>query len=342
MSIDAIALLHVSAAEARKIAPDAARIEHLGPDACAVSLFDKHLGLEVRPTQAAALLQSVLGDALALHDDPRGVLLYPDVAEPRSAKYEALVASLEDASFWVESELLTMSSDELDDLADEQDRAGGFIERLGGLIERDGKGTAAPIVGVDLHQTKPSTQDFRLLAQIKTLRTLDLRRVSTLSPAALMQLGKMEALERLTLDELKIGDDDLTLVAGITTLTSLSLIKTRVQGSGFKALAKLPAFKELVIGYTPLDDAGMRAVAKLPHLEVLKLAPSNVTDTGVAHLSAHPRLRVLDASRTRVTDAVVPALLAAPALESVSVRQTAISAAGIARLRKRKGLEVTV
>ena len=340
MSIDAVALLHVSAARARKDLPDSAHVIQLGPDACGVSLFQKHLGLEVRPAQTAAILQQVVGAALALHDDPRGVLLYPDVAEPSPAKYDALVDGLEDAGFWIESDLLTKSSEELEEADEDDDRTGGFIDRLGGLVQREGKGRTAPIVGVDLHQTKPSPEDFRRLSEISTLRVLDLRRVATLSLRALVQLGKLQKLERLTLDELKIGDDELSLLAKMSSLSTLSVVKTRIQGKGFAALAELPALKEIVIGYTPLDDRGLRDLAKLPHLEVLKLAPSNVTDVGVAHLGKHRRLRELDASRTRITDAVVPALLEAPALERVTLRTTAVSAAGLARLRKRKGLEV--
>jgi hypothetical protein len=77
MSIDAIALLHVSATKARKSVPDPARVTRLGPNACGVSLHQKHLGLEVRLPQAAAFLRAEVGDALALHHDPRGVLLVP-------------------------------------------------------------------------------------------------------------------------------------------------------------------------------------------------------------------------------------------------------------------------
>lgn len=342
MSIDAVALLHVSAAKARTCVRKESHVIRLGPDACGVSLFQRHSELELRPARAAALLRAALGDALALHRDPRGVLLYPDVAEPSPAKYEALVAYLEKSGFWVDDGLLTKSSEELETLDDEEDRAGGFIERLGGLIEREGKGRTAPIVSVDLHQTRPTADDFRRLSEITTLRSLDLRRVVTLTRSALVQLGKLHKLERLILDELKIGDEDLSLIASIPNLTSLSVIKTRIQGAGFAELAHLPAFKEIAIGYTPLDDDGLGVIATLPHLEVLKLAPSNVTDVGIARVAKHDRLRVLDASRTRITDAVVPALLAAPALESVILRGTAITAAGIAHLQARAGLEVTI
>jgi len=340
MSIDAVALLHVSAAKARKTVPSAARVIRLGPDACGVPLLEKQAGLEVRPAQAAALVQAELGEALGLHRDPRGVLLYPDVAEPVPSTYDALVASLEAASFWVDRTLLAMSNDELDARDAVEERDGGFIERIGGLVEREGEGRTAPIVAVDLHQTKPSPDDFDRLSQITTLRALDLRRAVTLTRGALIQLGNLHRLERLTLDELKIGDDELSLLADIPRLASLSVVKTRIQGAGFAALARLSAFREIVIGYTPLDDDGLRVIAALPHLEVLKLAPSNVGDVGVAAVAKHPGLRVLDASRTRVTDAVVHALLAAPALESLTLRGTAISAGGFASLRKRDGLVV--
>ena len=341
MSIDAVALLHVSAAAARKSVPDAEYVTRLGPDACGVSLFQKHAELQISPAQAAIRLHADLGAALALHHDPRGVLLFPDVAEPGPAKYEALVASLEEASFWIDLGLLALSDQKLRVLEAKHERAGGFIERLGGLITRTGEERTGAIVAIDLHNTMPSAEDFRQISQIKTLRVLDLRRVVTLTRSAILELVKLPKLERLVLDELKIGDAELELMAGAQSLSSLSVVKTRIQGAGFAALAGLPALKELFIGFTPLDDAGLRVIAKLPHLEVLKLAPSNVTDAGIKRLARHPRLRVLDASRTRITDAVVPALLEAPALRTLTLRGTAISETGLSRLRARKNLQVS-
>ncbi len=339
MSIDAIALLHVSAAKAKKRVEDPDHVTRLGPDACGVSLFQRQMGLEVRPVQTAVLLREALGEALDLHDDPRGILLYPDVAEPAATTYEALVKELEEGSFWIERELLGQSREELDTLDEKQNREGGFIDRLGGLVRKERDGT---IVGVDLHQTQPGSEDFARLCALESLKALDLRRVFTLTRGALAQLTKLRSLERLWLDELKIGDEELELLAEIPNLSALSIVKTRVQGAGFAPFATLPAFKEITIGYTPLDDAGLEVIARLPHLEVLKLAPSNVTDVGVSALSKHPKLRTLDASRTRITDAVIPALLAAPALESVSLRATAITEAGLSRLRGRKDLSVSV
>lgn len=343
VSIDAVALLRISAAKARRRAADPACILPLGPDACGVFLGHRHEALEAQTSLAAALVQTALGPALALHDDPRGVLLYPDVAEPKRATYEKLVHDLESGSFWVEPALLALSPAVLMDRMEQGevgDRAGGFIERLGGLIEREGDGRSGPIVAVDLHQTKPSPHDFQRLSEIRTLRALDLRRVSTLTRSALLQLSNLPALERLTLDELKVGDAELSLLTGMRSLSALSVARTRIQGAGFAALERLPTLTEIVLGYTPLDDEGLRTLLTLPHLQVLKLAPSNITDVGLAYVAKHRGLRVLDASRTRVTDAVVPALLEAPALERLVLRATALTAAGIRRLRSRGGLEV--
>jgi hypothetical protein len=52
------------------------------------------------PEELALLVRQILGDALDAHADPRGVFLYPDVCEPRSDGYDAIIAELESAGVW--------------------------------------------------------------------------------------------------------------------------------------------------------------------------------------------------------------------------------------------------
>lgn len=340
MSIDSVALLHISALQARKAVPKGKTVIALGPDACGVSLAKKHVALELDPDEAAERLLSEVGGALRLHTDRRGVLLYPSAVEPKRGTYAALVSELEDEGFWIDRDMLDQSTRDLEDDEDDEDNDGAFIERLGGVYERDGKGRDAPIVSVSLHNTTPSAEDLERLIELTALRDLNLRRVLTLTRGTLVQLAKLKNLERLVLDELRISDEEVEILSDIPRLTSLSLIKTRVQGDGFLGFTEHAALKEIIIGYTPLDDDGLHSIVKLPHLESLKLEPSNVKDAGVSAVAKHAKLRVLNASRTRITDAVLPALIAAPSLESVSLRGTALTASALARLRKRKNLQV--
>jgi len=47
------------------------------------------------------------GDLPRIHDDPRGVLVFPDVCEPRGRSYDAVVAEVEAAGVWVSTEPLS-------------------------------------------------------------------------------------------------------------------------------------------------------------------------------------------------------------------------------------------
>ena len=53
------------------------------------------------PDELAASLRSRLGPALELHQEQRGVYIFPDVAEPRAKRYGALIAEMGEGGFWV-------------------------------------------------------------------------------------------------------------------------------------------------------------------------------------------------------------------------------------------------
>jgi hypothetical protein len=51
--------------------------------------------------EMAFALRAALGDALDVHDDPRGVFVLPDMAEPRATTYEGVIAEVAEAGEWV-------------------------------------------------------------------------------------------------------------------------------------------------------------------------------------------------------------------------------------------------
>lgn len=54
------------------------------------------------PDEHAMWIRASLGDALAGHDDDRGVFVLPDVAEPRATTYEGVVEEIGEAGMWVQ------------------------------------------------------------------------------------------------------------------------------------------------------------------------------------------------------------------------------------------------
>jgi hypothetical protein len=53
------------------------------------------------PDELGLALRAAVGDALDGHDDPRGVFVLPDVAEPRARTYEGVIAEIGEAGEWV-------------------------------------------------------------------------------------------------------------------------------------------------------------------------------------------------------------------------------------------------
>lgn len=87
--------------------PEALRTA-LGDAPDAVSALEDGLlvttGLSMRslePDQLAAALASRLGDALAAHDDQRGVFVFPSVVQPKAQSYDAVIDEVAEAGEWL-------------------------------------------------------------------------------------------------------------------------------------------------------------------------------------------------------------------------------------------------
>ena len=98
MGIDAVALLRI-----RKLtAPPGAHaaeffVEHRGK-ASLLHTFNRFSAATA--DEHALLLRRLLGPTLDAHDDPRGILLFPDVCEPKGRSYDAIVREVEAAGVW--------------------------------------------------------------------------------------------------------------------------------------------------------------------------------------------------------------------------------------------------
>ena len=117
MGIDAVALLRV---KSKRLLRERLLQAHLPPacidpldDGSALfSSFARFATSGPGAYELRVLLTCVFGDDLAkIHDDPRGVLLFPDVCEPKGRTYEDLVRQTEGAGVWLP--IAPLSEDEL-------------------------------------------------------------------------------------------------------------------------------------------------------------------------------------------------------------------------------------
>ncbi len=98
MGIDAVALLRIPNLPAPKTDFGAEHfVQHRG-DATLLHTFARFEG--AAPDEHALALRRLLGTALDAHDDPRGILFFPDAGEPDGEDYETIVRQVGDGGVW--------------------------------------------------------------------------------------------------------------------------------------------------------------------------------------------------------------------------------------------------
>ena len=102
-------------------------------------------------------------------------------------------------------------------------------------------------------------------------------------------------IEKITLNDTKVKDDDLEKLAGLKSLRSLSLYRTDVGDNALAHVAAIPNLEELELSYTRVTDQGLPRLKDLRRLNKLYLYGTNatVTDDGVKSLQQErPKLKI--------------------------------------------------
>ena len=129
-----------------------------------------------------------------------------------------------------------------------------------------------------------------------------------------------------------IGDSDLELLEGLSTLQTLDLSYTRVTDAGLKHLRGLKELKRLSLLGTKVTDAGLQEIAGLTALENLFLAETAVTDRGLEYLRKLTRLESLELDHTKVDGAGLASLADLSGLRRLVLNHTPIGDDGLKHL----------
>ncbi len=81
--------------------------EKLDDGAVLIHTFQEYATFEENPAEGRAWLAQFGDDLGDVHDDPRGVLFFPDRCEPEGRTYDAVVAEVESQGLWVPAAALT-------------------------------------------------------------------------------------------------------------------------------------------------------------------------------------------------------------------------------------------
>src|SRR5512132_3937426 len=116
MSIDAVALFRPKSPAALRPYLDLDEesqesnglyAEELDDGSVLVHTFQPYAAFEASPVEGRAWLAQFGADLPLVHDDARGLLFFPDTAEPSGRTYDAVVAEIASAGVWIPAEPLT-------------------------------------------------------------------------------------------------------------------------------------------------------------------------------------------------------------------------------------------
>uniref|UniRef100_A0A1A7YYE5 Uncharacterized protein n=1 Tax=Iconisemion striatum TaxID=60296 RepID=A0A1A7YYE5_9TELE len=167
---------------------------------------------------------------------------------------------------------------------------------------------------------------------VPQLRLLSIKQTKVKDVTA---LAEMSGLQTLSLDGTGITEASLEKLATHPALSSLSLGGVTVK-DGDHALEIISGLKlsHLILpGRHTVTDSGLSFLCRLSLLSELDLTDyTQVTDQGVHQLSTMTRLKKLSLSNTQVTDAGLSSLRGLQELQELCLDRTAVTSRGVAEL----------
>jgi hypothetical protein len=174
-----------------------------------------------------------------------------------------------------------------------QERIVARVGKLGGHVKMDDKVFGAPLIEIDLHQTRATDADLEALRGLTTLKTLNLYGTS-ITDGGLAHLAGLTSLQTLHLNATPITDAGLEHLRGLTSLKELSLYETRVTDEGLRHVGALTGLQNLALGGRQITDRGLQHLYGLKDLRLISLSGTSVTPAGVQQLHrTWPRLQVV-------------------------------------------------
>lgn len=237
--------------------------------------------------------------------------------------------------------------------------AGGKVS-----LERVAKSKNKVVSGVTLGGAKVSDATLKSLLEFPALIRVEIKNATKVTPDGSAELGKVKKLQAADLSGPFVSDATAKALAGVGTLTELTLSGGALTDDGVKELAalsklealaltgnkklkgetvpKLGAIKTLsylAVGGCELGDlAGWAALAKSPKLTSLALPQGGVTDAGLKELAKLTQLTSLSLEGCPVTDAGLAELKTLKALDRLNVAATKITENAVPTLSAMKKL----
>jgi Leucine-rich repeat (LRR) protein len=164
------------------------------------------------------------------------------------------------------------------------------IEARGGFVVRERDGS---ISEVSLARTWATDEDLKHVAQIKTLKRLDLS-FTLVTDKGIKELEQLRQLEDLNLETAEaLTDASMNYVRNIPTLRRLKVRGVDITDVGMPAIAQMTGLRSLDLSHTMLEDVGLENLPALTELEELYLGGDMITGINLNFLKLLPKLKKL-------------------------------------------------
>jgi hypothetical protein len=306
--------------------------------------LQKH-GLLVSPLAGALASRPLYGYTLAKPGENALLVTVPQrVLTPEGLLPVAVLNRLRSQQFPV---VVNLAGTRVSDAGLRQ--LGGVKRPMGLNLELCGRLTDGGLEGLGrlpnlrvlfLTGTGVSAEGLRPLASLKTLSALDLEVCESIGDAACEVLGGMPQLRALVLkktgfEPTHITDAGVKHLGRLTALESLSLYGNRITDRGLAHLAGLSRLRELDLSLLAISDAGLvhlRGLGELRKIDLLYsegFAGPKLTDGAAEALAGLIHLEGLNLTGARLTDAGLARLAGLKELKTLRLVRTGISGEGL-------------
>lgn len=230
-----------------------------------------------------------------------------------------------------------------DDASNEKTQAALKEAKIGFDLNEAGEITSVTFGSQE--QGPISVANLKLVARIKTLKSLHSNlSFDHVSTEELTAMASIKTLESISLDCCKFTGSDLKKLSTLPNLTSIQLTDSTIDDNGAKGLSTIKTLTTLKIRGNQFSDAGMKSICNLTNLTSLNLAKNiddrqggkapTITDAGVAWLKGMKQIKSLNLSGNQITDGSLKTILALKTLERLNLSDTKLTAAGEAKVKE--------
>ncbi len=159
------------------------------------------------------------------------------------------------------------------------------------------------------------------------ITTLEIQTNDGFSGNGIKHLTKMNNLSTLTLRTPRLSPEDLSALAGVSSLKQLSLNGTTSNDEVVGQLTSLSNLESLQLSGTRITPVSAASLGQMARLSSIDLSGTAADDAVVSAMASLP-IREINLSKTRITNASLAVLSKMPALEALNVSFTGVTGDG--------------